>query len=186
MSIQIRKTIASFQNLILKAFKATNYFATNFFHWGLAFHRDGKALVRAPKVFMGHGMAVPYGQPLHLKERRHVPQENAETIWRNLKSKGLKRTEPLWGTSADSRHKKTGRLNALTSHNSVRVWMPSVNYGVASITCWQGFKMVIEVHHLVTPKEYLLNLDTHFLGIILKLNVNLPSSWFGSSNPCIT
>ena len=69
-------------------------------NWVWRFHRDDKAWVRDPKVFMDRGMAMPNGEPPLLKERRHVPQEDAETIWRNLKSMGWKRTEPLWGASA--------------------------------------------------------------------------------------
>ena len=70
-------------------------------NWVWRFHRDDKAWVRAPKVFMDRGMAMPDGQPPLLKESRHIPQEDAETVWRNLKSMGWKRTEPLWGASAE-------------------------------------------------------------------------------------
>ena len=69
--------------------------------WIWRFHRDDKAWVRDPKVFMDCGMPMPNGEPPLLKERRHVPKEDAETIWRNLKSMGWKRTEPLWGASAE-------------------------------------------------------------------------------------
>ena len=69
-------------------------------NWVWRFHRDDKAWVRDPKVFMDRGMPMPDGEPPLLKERRHVPKEDAETIWRNLKSMGWKRTEPLWGASA--------------------------------------------------------------------------------------
>jgi hypothetical protein len=70
-------------------------------NWVWRFHRDDKAWVRDPKVFMDRGMAMPNGEPPLLKERRNVPQEDAETIWRNLKSMGWKLTEPLWGASAE-------------------------------------------------------------------------------------
>ena len=70
-------------------------------NWVWRFYQDYKAWVRDPKVFMERGMAMPHGQPPLLKERRHVPQEDAETIWRNLKSMGWKRTEPLLGASAE-------------------------------------------------------------------------------------
>ena len=70
-------------------------------NWVRRFHRDDKAWVRDPKVFIDRGMPLPDGQPPLLKERRHVPQEGAETIWRNLKSMGWQRTEPLWGASAE-------------------------------------------------------------------------------------
>ena len=70
-------------------------------NWVWRFHRDDKAWVRDPKVFMDRGMPMPDGQPTLLKEHRHVPQEDAETIWRNLKSMGWKRSEPLWGASAE-------------------------------------------------------------------------------------
>ena len=49
-------------------------------NWAWRFHRDDKAWVRDPKVFMDRGMPMPDGQPLLLKERRHVPKEDAETI----------------------------------------------------------------------------------------------------------
>jgi hypothetical protein len=70
-------------------------------NWVWRFHRDDKAWVRDPKVFMDRGMQMPDGQPPLLKERRHVPQEDVETIWRNLNSMGWKRTEPLWGASGE-------------------------------------------------------------------------------------
>ena len=70
-------------------------------NWVWRFHRDDKAWVRDPKVFMDRGMPMPDGEPPLLKERRHVPKEDAETIWRNLKSMGWKRSEPLWGASAE-------------------------------------------------------------------------------------
>ena len=70
-------------------------------NWVWRFHRDDKAWVRDPKVFMDRGMPMPDEQPPLLKERRHVPQEYAETIWRNLKSMGWKRSEPLWGASVE-------------------------------------------------------------------------------------
>ena len=69
-------------------------------NWVWRFHRDDKAWVRDPKVFMDRGIALPNGEPL-LKERRHVPKEDAETIWRYLKSMGWKRAEPLWDASAE-------------------------------------------------------------------------------------
>ena len=52
-------------------------------NWVWRFHRDDKAWVRDPKVFMNRGMAAPNGESTLLKERRHVPQEDADTIWRN-------------------------------------------------------------------------------------------------------
>ena len=44
---------------------------------------------------------TPDGQPPLLRELRHVPQEDAETIRQNLKSMGWKRSEPLWGPAAE-------------------------------------------------------------------------------------
>ena len=70
-------------------------------NWVWRFHRDDKAWVRDPVVFMDRGTLMPDGQPPLLKERRHVPKEDAETIWRNLKSMGWERTKPLWGASAE-------------------------------------------------------------------------------------
>ncbi len=75
--------------------------------WAWRFHRDDKALVRDPKVFMGRGMPVPDGH--HLCSRnaeepsreRRGDQEDAEAIRRNLKSMGWQRSEPLWGPSAE-------------------------------------------------------------------------------------
>ena len=62
-------------------------------NWVWRFHRDDKS-VRDPKVFMDRDANARRRTTL-LKERRHVPQEDAETTWRNLKSMGWKRTEPL-------------------------------------------------------------------------------------------
>ena len=70
-------------------------------NWVWRFYRDDKAWVRDPKIFMARGMAMPYREPPPLKERRHVPQEDAETIWCNLKSMGWQRTESMWGASAE-------------------------------------------------------------------------------------
>ena len=56
-------------------------------NWVWRFHRDDKAWIRAPKVFMDRGMAMPDGEQPLLKERRHVPQEDVETIKRNHKQK---------------------------------------------------------------------------------------------------
>ena len=70
-------------------------------NWVWRFHRDVEAWIRDPKVFMDRGMPMPDGQPPLLKERRHVPTEDAETIWRNLKSMGWMRSEALWGASAE-------------------------------------------------------------------------------------
>ena len=59
-----------------------------------------------PGVFFAHAHCreeqgpTGTGVPL-LKERRQVPQKDAETIWRNLKSMGWKRIEPLWDASAE-------------------------------------------------------------------------------------
>ena len=65
-------------------------------NWVWRFHRDDKAWVRDPKVFMDRGMPMPDGQPPLLKERRHFPQEDAETILRNLKSMGWKQADRYW------------------------------------------------------------------------------------------
>ena len=61
-------------------------------YWAWRFHRDDSAWARDPKVFIDRGRAMPDG-PALLKERRHVPQEDAETIWRNLKSVGWRGAE---------------------------------------------------------------------------------------------
>ena len=87
-------------------------------NWVWRFHRDDKAWVRDPKVFMDRGMAMPDGEPPLLKERRHVPQEDAETIWRNLKSMGWKRTGHYGVPQQnpdEQANKKKGRMNALPS-----------------------------------------------------------------------
>ena len=76
--------------------------------WIWRFHRDDKAWVRDPKVFMDRGMPTPDGQPPLLKERRHVPQEDAETIWRNPSPRdGSVRTAMgCLSRTLTSRHKK--------------------------------------------------------------------------------
>ena len=78
-------------------------------NWVWRFHRDDKAWVRDPKVFMDRGMAMPNGEPPLLKERRHVPQKDAETIWRNLKS-GVEAIRTAMGClsrTLTSMHKKS-------------------------------------------------------------------------------
>ena len=42
-------------------------------NWVWQFHRDDKAWVRDPKVFMDLGMAMPNGEPPLFKKRRPVP-----------------------------------------------------------------------------------------------------------------
>ena len=69
--------------------------------WAWRFHRDEKAWVRDPKVFMDRGRAMPDGQAPLLKERRHVQKADAERFWRSLVSQGWQRVEPLWGASVD-------------------------------------------------------------------------------------
>ena len=44
-------------------------------NWVWRFHRDDKAWVRDPNVFMDRGMAMPDGQPPLLMARKHFPQE---------------------------------------------------------------------------------------------------------------
>jgi len=43
-------------------------------NWVWRFHRDDKAWVRDPKVFIDLEMAMPDGEPPLLKECMHVPQ----------------------------------------------------------------------------------------------------------------
>ena len=70
-------------------------------NWVWRFRREDKAWVRDLKVFMDRGMPMPNGEPPLLKERRHVHQDDAETMWRSLKSMGWKRSEPLWRAYAE-------------------------------------------------------------------------------------
>jgi len=56
-------------------------------HWIWRFHRDEKAWIRDPKVFMDRGRLMPDGPPL-LKERRYMRKEDAEQLWRSLVTQG--------------------------------------------------------------------------------------------------
>ena len=68
-------------------------------HWIWRFHCDEKAWIRDPKVFMDRGRLMPDGPPL-LKERRYLPKEDAEQLWRSLVTQGWKRLEePAWGSA---------------------------------------------------------------------------------------
>ena len=70
-------------------------------HWIWRFHRDEKAWIRDPKVFMDRGRLMPGGPPL-LKERRYLRQEDAEQLWRSLVTQGWERLEePAWGSAVE-------------------------------------------------------------------------------------
>ena len=69
--------------------------------WIWRFHRDEKAWVRDPKVFIDRGRQMPDGPPL-LKERRYLRKEDAEQLWKLLRSQGWKRLKtPAWGEAVE-------------------------------------------------------------------------------------
>ena len=70
-------------------------------YWIWRFHRDEKAWIRDPKVFIDRGRQMPDGPPL-LKERRYLRKEDAEQLWKSLQSQGWKRLKaPAWGEAVE-------------------------------------------------------------------------------------
>ena len=70
-------------------------------HWIWRFHRDEKAWIRDPKVFVDRGRQMPDGPPL-LKERRYLRKEAADQLWNSLQSQGWKRLKvPAWGEAVE-------------------------------------------------------------------------------------
>tara|TARA_Y200000002_G_scaffold381891_1_gene397191 strand:+ start:210 stop:494 length:285 start_codon:yes stop_codon:yes gene_type:complete len=68
--------------------------------WIWRFHRDEKAWIRDPKVFIDRGRRMPDGPPL-LKERRYLRKADADQFWKELLSQGWERlSEPAWGVSS--------------------------------------------------------------------------------------
>ena len=55
--------------------------------WIWRFHRDEKAWIRDPKVFIDRSRQMPDGPPL-LKERRYLPQDEAEQLCKFLQRQG--------------------------------------------------------------------------------------------------
>ena len=70
-------------------------------YWVARFHRDEKAWVRDPKVFVDYGRGMPDGEPALLKSRRHLKQEDAMVLWKALRSSGWKTTTPVWGADSE-------------------------------------------------------------------------------------
>ena len=67
--------------------------------WIWRFHRDEKAWIRDPKVFIDRGRQMLDGPPL-LKERRYLRKDDADIFWKALESQGWKRlSEPAWGAA---------------------------------------------------------------------------------------
>ena len=56
--------------------------------WTFRFHRDQKAWVRDPKVFVDMGRAMSDGSPALLKTRQHIRREQAEGMWRTCCVRG--------------------------------------------------------------------------------------------------
>jgi len=70
-------------------------------YWIWRFHRDEKAWIRDPKVFIDRGRQMTDGPPL-LKERRYLRKEDAEQLWKSLQSQGWKRLKtPAWGEAVE-------------------------------------------------------------------------------------
>jgi len=68
--------------------------------WTYRFHRDDKAWVRDPKVFVDMGRPMPDGSPALLKTRRHLRREQAEGMWKDLVRQGWKQVPAAWGPDA--------------------------------------------------------------------------------------
>ena len=69
-------------------------------HWIWRFHRDEKGWTRDPKVFIDRGRLMPDEPPL-LKERRYLRKDDADQMWKSLRTQGWKKTTSSWDPSAD-------------------------------------------------------------------------------------
>ena len=69
--------------------------------WIWHFHHDTQTRQRESRVFIDRGRPMAEGPPL-LKERRYLPQDAAEQLWRSLQSQGwTPLPKPAWSASAD-------------------------------------------------------------------------------------
>ena len=69
--------------------------------WTYRFHRDEKAWVRGPRVFVGMGLPMSDGSPALLKTRQHLLREQAEGMWKDLVRKGWEQVPAVWGPDAE-------------------------------------------------------------------------------------
>ena len=70
-------------------------------NWTFRFHRDKKAWIRDPRVFVDKGRNMPDGSAPLLKTRRYLRRDEAERLWKELVNRGCHATEPLWGEHAE-------------------------------------------------------------------------------------
>ena len=69
--------------------------------WTYRFHRDEKAWVRDPHVFVDKGKGMPDGSPALLKTRQHLHRDQAEGMWKDLVRRGWKQVPAVWGPDAE-------------------------------------------------------------------------------------
>ena len=68
--------------------------------WACRFHRDEKAWVRDPRLFIDHGRGMPNGEPALLRRREYLRRDAAERRWKELVHSGWSATDPAWGPDA--------------------------------------------------------------------------------------
>ena len=61
--------------------------------WIWRFHRDEKAWIRDPRVFIDHGREMPNGEPALLKRREYLRCDRLKELLRL----GWAPTAPAWG-----------------------------------------------------------------------------------------
>ena len=69
--------------------------------WICRFHRDEKAWIRDPLVFVDHGREMPNGEPALLKRREYLRRDAAEQRWKELLRLGGAPTDPAWGAEVE-------------------------------------------------------------------------------------
>ena len=69
--------------------------------WTYRFHRDEKAWVREPRVFVDMGLPMSDGSPALLKTLQHLLREQAEGMLKDLVRKGWKQVPAVWGPDAE-------------------------------------------------------------------------------------
>ena len=69
--------------------------------WVCRFHRDEKAWLRDPLLFVDHSREMHNGQPALLKRREYLRRDAAEQRWNELLQLGWSAIDPAWGTEAE-------------------------------------------------------------------------------------
>ena len=70
-------------------------------HWVCRFHRDERAWLRDPRIFVDHGRGMPNGEPALLKRREYLRRDEALKRWLVLLECGWSPIDPVWGSELE-------------------------------------------------------------------------------------